>query len=146
MQQRWVSGVVATGLLAATAMAVLPAAAQVTIPTTSTTTSRLPKPTSTTARPTTTQAPAATIAPTPTTAKPKPTTSTAPPTTESPTTTIPTPVASPSTTEAIVPISRNSGHFSPALTVLALFGLLTGIGLLVLQWFLTRPGRVGWTL
>ena len=117
--------------------------AQVTIPSTTSTTSR-PNPT-TTAKPaaTTTSAP---TGPT-TTARPRSST-TAPPQTapQRTTSTIPTPAPSPTTTEAPLPLSRHSGHFSPTLSVLAVFGLLAGLGLLAWQWFLTRPGRRGWTL
>jgi hypothetical protein len=118
-----------------------PARAQLPVTTTTSTTA---KPTTTTSAPTTTT----TAAPTTTTAKPRPTT-TKPPTTVSTlpaTTTIPTPAAVSTTTTAPTPISKHSGHFSPVFSVLAFMGLLGGLGLLALQWFLTKPGREGWTL
>jgi serine/threonine-protein kinase len=127
--------------MAAVAVLRIPAGAQVPI-TTSTTSSR--PITSSTLKPTTTAAP--TTAPS-TTAKPrstttKPTTTT----TQRPISTIPTPAANPATTTTVVAVSKHSGKFSPALTYFAFTGLLGGIGLLGLQWFLTRPGRHGWTL
>jgi hypothetical protein len=72
----------------------------------------------------------------------KPTTTT----TEKPTTTIPTPAQTAPSTTTSTPISKHSGHFSPVFTYLAFLGVLAGIGLFVLQWFLTKPGRQGWTL
>ena len=118
-----------------------PVAAQLPIRTTTTTTAR--PTTSTTARQTTTTAPGPT---TTTTAKPKPTTTAKPTTTEKPTTTIATPAQVSSTTTTTAPIASHNGHFSPFLSVLAIGGLVSGFGLLVLQWFLTKPGREGWTL
>lgn len=120
-------------------LATTPARAQLPL---STTTSSTASSTTTTAPPTTTTAPPATT----TTAKPRPTTTKAPTTTEKATTTIPTPAAVSTTTTTIVPISKHSGHFSPVFSVLAFVGFVGGFGLLVLQWFLTKPGREGWTL
>jgi hypothetical protein len=120
-------------------VAMPPARAQLPISTTTTT-----KPATTTTRPVTSTSAASTT----TTAKPRPTTTRPKSTTTGrPTTTIPTPPpAAPTTTTTVVPRSKNSGKFSPVFTVLAFFGFLAAIGLLVLQWFLTKPGRHGWTL
>ena len=131
------------GVVAAVALLFVPAprgSAQVTVPST---TSSTKKPTTTTAAPTTTTAAPSTT----TTARPRPTT-TRPltTTTQRTTTTIATPTPEPTTTTTLTAVSNHSGRFSPVLTWLAVLGLLSGIGLLVLQWFLTKPGRQGWTL
>ena len=41
--------------------------------------------------------------------------------------------------------SEQSDHLSSFFVWLSILGFLTAIGLLVSQWFLTRPGRRGWT-
>jgi cell division protein FtsN len=120
-----------------------PVHAQLPIRTTTTTTARATSTTSTTAKSTTTtpsSIPATTAKPRPTTTRPTTTT------TQQTTTTIATPAQAATTTSTTAPISRHSGHFSPLFSVLAFAGVLSGMGLLVLQWFLTKPGREGWTL
>jgi hypothetical protein len=135
---RWLAVVVFVGI---GTWALWPAAAQVTIPTSSTTSST--RPTTSTTRPAT----STTAAPGATTTTRRPAT-TAPPSTAPPrtTSTIPTPATSTPTTAAPEPEPKHSGRFSPLYSWLFGLGLLSGFGLLVLQWFLTRPGRQGWTL
>jgi len=128
--------------LAGLVLVMWPADAQV--PITSSTTSTTRKPTTTTTKPpsttSTTKAPA--TGPT-TTRRPSTTTTTAPQRT---TTTIATPAPAPTTTAVPTPVSRHTGDFSPVFTWLTVLGLVAFVGLLALQWFLTRPGRQGWTL
>lgn len=120
-----------------------PVDAQVEITTTTTTTTQ-PRETTTTTRPPSTTTTAKRAPATTTTRRPATTTTTAPPKT---TTTIATPApTTTSTSIEVEPLSRHSGDISPVFTWLAVLGLLSGIGLLVLQWHLTRPGREGWTL
>lgn len=62
--------------------------------------------------------------------------------------TVPTPAetpAGPAGTPTAAP-RTGSGEISDAYALLSLFGFLVVIGLLGLQWYLTRPGRRGWTL
>ena len=98
-----------------------------------------------------------------------------PPATEPPTTPVPAPSATrprtsttrstttvPATTTSIrllpppsvapqdptaAPIgSKQSDHISSVFVWLSILGFVVMIGLLVTQWFLTRPGRRGWTI
>lgn len=139
-----VRGVFAAVIVGIVVWTTWPAGAQVTIPTSPTTTTR--RQTTTTQPATTTTAPGGGGAVTTTTRRGA--TTTAPTTTAPPrtTSTIPTPAPSPATTAAPEPLAKHSGRFSPVFSWLFALGLLSGIGLLVLQWFLTRPGRHGWTL
>lgn len=139
---RWWLSVVAVVFVGIGVWAMWPAAAQVTIPTSSTTSST--RPTTTTTRPTTSTS----AAPGATTTTARRATTTAPPSTAPPrtTSTIPTPATSTPTTAAPEPEPKHSGHFSPLYSWLFGLGLLSGLGLLGLQWLLTRPGRQGWTL
>lgn len=126
--------------------------------------------TASTARPTTTVIPTTTDPPPSTTPTTKPTTTTterstttkAPATTAAPrSTTTAKDERAPTTARPTIPgpgddgsgppatfaqRGPHSGSMSPVLTWLSALGLLGGLGMLAGQWFLTRPGRDGWTL
>ena len=106
----------------------------------------------TTAAATTTTHPAttATTAPRSTTAPPPPPSVSS---TEAPTTTTPTSVPvstipAPGPPPVTLPLATatQSGSISPVFPILGGVGLVTFVGLLLAQWFLTRPGRRGPTL
>lgn len=61
--------------------------------------------------------------------------------------TVPTPAETPAgpATPTAAPKTGN-GEISGFYALLSGFGFLAVIGLLALQWYLTRPGRRGWTL
>ena len=107
----------------------------------------------TTPAPTTTVAPTTTAPPTtaaPATTRPAPrSTTTAEPaesTTSTATPTLPAPSTQPPPA-TIAPASGGpDGDMNAGLAVLSGTGLVTGFGLLALQWRLTRPDRAGWTL
>lgn len=143
---RWLAAVVFVVIGVWLAASVWPAGAQVTIPTSSTTSTTRPRTTTTTRPATTTTAAGGGQGATTTTRRGA--TTTAPPTTAPArtTSTIPTPATSPPTTAAPEPEPKHSGHFSPAYTWLFAIGTIGFLGLLALQWFLTKPGRQGWTL
>ncbi|HZQ27961.1 MAG TPA: hypothetical protein VFA94_09695 [Acidimicrobiales bacterium] len=136
------------GLIGVVLVATSPALAQVpTTPTTSTTraitTSTTAAPTTSTAKPTTTTTAAPTTS---TTKKPTTTTRATATTTQQPSlTTIPTPVVQ-ATTTTTPHVTPQSGQISPLFIVLSAAGFALALGLFAVQWFLTRPGRSGWTL
>ena len=144
---------VVTGLI--WSVAVLPAGAQVVPtdppptdpPTTRPPTTRPPTTQPPTTEPPVTEAPttAATAPPStrPRTATTKVTTTTIGTTTSL--TLLPPPSVRPQDPEAPPIGSEQSDHLSSVFVWLSILGFLTAIGLLVSQWFLTRPGRRGWT-
>jgi hypothetical protein len=127
-----------------------PAAAQVTT---------APQPTTTAVLRTTTTAPPNTEPPPDTTAVTAPPTTRARASTTAPRGTTTTTVGT-TTTHTLLPPpsiapqdpgapptgSTQSGQISSVFYVLSILGFVTAIALLAAQWFLTRPGRRGWTL
>lgn len=148
-----VAAVAAIGLWAGTLALGVPFATAQVGPSTSNTTQP-----STTILPTTEPPPSTTAPPT----TQRPSTTAGPSTTRPPRTSTTKPGATSSTARATLPppsvqgggppdtfAARRpppSGRMSPVLAWLGGVGLLTGFGLLALQWFLTKPGRHGWTL
>jgi hypothetical protein len=93
--------------------------------------------------------PPTTPVPAPTTARPRSTTSR--PTTTVPATTtsitlLPPPSVAPQDPTAAPIGTTQSDHISSAFVWMSILGFLLFVALLVSQWFLTRPGRRGWTL
>jgi cobalamin biosynthesis Mg chelatase CobN len=60
--------------------------------------------------------------------------------------TVPTPAATPSGVSPSAAPRTGTGQISGTFAVLSIVGFVVVAGLLGLQWFLTRPGRRGWTL
>jgi hypothetical protein len=94
--------------------------------------------------------PPATVAP-PTTARPRSSTTRPGSTTTGVTTTttirlLPPPSVAPQDPSAAPVGSTQSDHISSVFVWLSILGFVTTVGLLVGQWFLTRPGRRGWTI
>jgi hypothetical protein len=114
------------------------------VPTTS------PPPPSITEPPTT--EPPTTLPPTseaPTTTRARPSTTRGSTSTVASTTTItllPPPSIQPADPEQPPPGSTQSDEISPVFLWLSVIGFATGVALLGAQWFLTKPGRRGWTL
>ena len=93
--------------------------------------------------------PPTTPVPAPTTARPRSTTSR--PTTTVPATTttvrlLPPPSVAPQDPAAAPVGTTQSDHISSAFVWMSILGFALAVALLVSQWFLTRPGRRGWTL
>jgi hypothetical protein len=93
--------------------------------------------------------PPTTPPPAPTTTRPR--TSTTRSTTTVPATTtsirlLPPPSVAPQDPTAAPIGSKQSDHISSFFVWLSVLGFVVMIGLLVAQWFLTRPGRRGWTI
>lgn len=59
---------------------------------------------------------------------------------------LPPPSVAPQDPQASPVGSEQSDHLSGVFVVLSILGFVTGIGLLGSQWYLTRPGRQGWTI
>ena len=60
--------------------------------------------------------------------------------------TVPTPEATPTGVAPAAAPKTGTGQISGTYALLSLFGFVAVAGLLGLQWYLTRPGRRGWTL
>lgn len=94
--------------------------------------------------------PPATPAPAPTTTRPRTATTRGSTTTVPATTTtirlLPPPSVAPQDPTAAPVGTAQSDHISSAFVWMSILGFLLFVALLVSQWFLTRPGRRGWTI
>jgi hypothetical protein len=95
--------------------------------------------------------PPTTPAPAPTTTRPRTSTTRGTTTTSGPATTttirlLPPPSVAPQDPAAAPVGTTQSDHISSAFVWMSILGFLFFAAILVSQWFLTRPGRRGWTL
>jgi hypothetical protein len=60
--------------------------------------------------------------------------------------TVPTPASTPSGVTPSAAPKTGTGQISGTFAVVSLLGFVVALGMLGLQWYLTRPGRRGWTL
>jgi hypothetical protein len=93
--------------------------------------------------------PPTTAVPAPTTTRPRTSTTRSSTTVPATTTSIrllPPPSVAPQDPQAAPIGSKQSDHISSFFVWLSILGFVLAIALLVSQWFLTRPGRRGWTI